>query len=131
MTRVAQAAARVIGALREELDERTRLNDEFERRLLILSDQVATLKKELAKEPPEPKVTKTALMAPTVLRRRDTGLGRSLYLMNSQEKGWSSSARSVESISQLLEQYDVAIGAWDKDEHSEFAPVIPLPRGEK
>ena len=60
------------------------------------------------------------LFADTVIRRDAKG---KLWLMNHKDKGWASWAMPVKSVEDCEKRYECNVGAWSKDQYSEFAPV--------
>ena len=73
-------------------------------------------------------MAKQNLFSNTVIRR--DGTGGDLYLMNRLEGGWRSLAVPVASEEALLAKYNVRLGAWTRDEYSEYCPVLCLGREE-
>lgn len=72
-------------------------------------------------------MAKRNLLGDCILRRGSLG---ELYLMNRQEGGWRSALFPVKSEETLLDEYNVRLGEWTKDECSEYCPVIRLSREE-
>lgn len=65
--------------------------------------------------------TRTRLFADTVVRRVPGE--PHVWLMNRQRRGWGESARRYTSIAEIERIYAVQVGAWQADDHGEFAPV--------
>lgn len=65
---------------------------------------------------------KIKLFGSTVLRKDSIG---KLFLMNHQEKGWSSNGIQISSLADLQNRFDVVLGRWLHDECSEYIEVIP------
>jgi hypothetical protein len=72
-------------------------------------------------------MAKRNLLGDCVLRRDSLC---QLYLMNRQEGGWRSALFPVKSEEALLDEYNVRLGEWTKDECSEYCPVTRLSREE-
>lgn len=72
-------------------------------------------------------MAKRNLLGDCVLRRGSLG---ELYLMNRQEGGWRSALFPVKSEETLLDEYNVRLGEWTKDECSEYCLVTRIPRSE-
>lgn len=64
------------------------------------------------------------LFQSTVVRRIKGEPG--VYLMNRQRRGWGEYAIPFRSVDEIELFYAVSVGAWDRDEHGEFAPVTLL-----
>lgn len=62
---------------------------------------------------------KTRLLQPTVARP----LNGKIYLMNKQETGWASSAYEYESMTQLLEHWDVITVGNGSDSFGPFTRI--------
>jgi hypothetical protein len=67
-----------------------------------------------------PKDHKLSLFADTILRKDGAG---NLFLMNRQDKGWSSSAIPVPSEEYVLERFHVTLGKWTRDTYGECCSV--------
>jgi hypothetical protein len=67
-----------------------------------------------------PSKKKMILFGNTVLRKDNNG---NLFLMNRMETGWSSSSISIDSIEQLLNNFQVTLGEWNKDKFGEYCKV--------
>jgi hypothetical protein len=63
---------------------------------------------------------KMILFGNTVLRKDNNG---NLFLMNRMDTGWSSSSISIDSIEQLLDNFQVTLGEWSKDKFGEYCKV--------